>query len=58
MTRFAIALAATAVSALALAVSPAARAQEGKLVLYTSQPNTDAQQTIDAFKAKDRKSVV
>ncbi len=27
-------------------------AQEGKLVLYTSQPNTDAQQTIDAFKAK------
>lgn len=24
----------------------------GKLVLYTSQPNTDAQQTIDAFKAK------
>lgn len=52
MTRFAIALAATAVSALALAVSPAARAQEGKLVLYTSQPNTDAQQTIDAFKAK------
>jgi len=29
-----------------------ARAQEGKLVLYTSQPNQDAQQTIDAFKAK------
>src|SRR3954447_13486502 len=27
-------------------------APEGKLVLYTSQPNTDAQQTIDAFKAK------
>jgi iron(III) transport system substrate-binding protein len=27
-------------------------AQEGKLLLYTSQPNTDAQQTIDAFKAK------
>ncbi len=26
--------------------------QEGKLVLYTSQPNQDAQQTIDAFKAK------
>ncbi len=24
----------------------------GNLVLYTSQPNTDAQQTIDAFKAK------
>ena len=34
--------------------SPAAISQEvsGKLVLYTSQPNTDAQQTIDAFKAK------
>ena len=29
-----------------------ARAQDGKLVLYTSQPNQDAQQTIDAFKAK------
>jgi iron(III) transport system substrate-binding protein len=28
-----------------------ALAAEGKLVLYTSQPNTDAQQTIDAFKA-------
>ncbi len=27
-------------------------AQEGKLTLYTSQPNTDAQQTIDAFRAK------
>lgn len=26
-------------------------AQEGKLVIYTSQPQTDAQQTIDAFKA-------
>ena len=41
-------------SALALlALSPfAARAQEGKLVLYTSQPNQDAQQTLDAFKAK------
>lgn len=25
---------------------------EGKLVLYTSQPNTDAQQTMDAFTAK------
>jgi iron(III) transport system substrate-binding protein len=24
----------------------------GKLVLYTSQPNTDAQQTVDAFKSK------
>lgn len=28
------------------------RAQEGKLTLYTSQPNTDAQATVDAFKAK------
>ncbi len=32
-------------------VQPAS-AQEGKLLLYTSQPNTDAQATIDAFKAK------
>ncbi|MDR6873726.1 iron(III) transport system substrate-binding protein [Bosea sp. BE125] len=31
--------------------STTALAAEGKLVLYTSQPNTDAQQTIDAFKA-------
>ncbi|MBB3809970.1 ABC transporter substrate-binding protein [Pseudochelatococcus contaminans] len=39
----------------AVAVVPAAFAADnvsGKLVLYTSQPNTDAQQTIDAFKAK------
>jgi iron(III) transport system substrate-binding protein len=36
-----------------IAAAPAtALAQQGKLVLYTSQPNTDAQQTIDAFKAK------
>ncbi len=35
----------------ALAAHPAA-AQEGKLVLYTSQPNTDAQQTVDAFKKR------
>ena len=33
-------------------LASAAMAQEGKLVLYTSQPNTDAQQTIDAFKVK------
>jgi iron(III) transport system substrate-binding protein len=34
-------------------VAPAgAHAQQGRLVLYTSQPNQDAQQTIDAFKAK------
>jgi len=31
----------------------AANAAEGKLVLYTSQPNTDAQQTVDAFMAKN-----
>jgi iron(III) transport system substrate-binding protein len=30
-----------------------ALAAEGKLVLYTSQPNTDAQQTADAFMAKN-----
>jgi len=33
---------------LATALTPA-MAQEGRLVLYTSQPNTDAQQTADAF---------
>lgn len=40
---------------LSVALLPAvAQAQgiSGSLVLYTSQPNTDAQQTIDAFKAK------
>ena len=42
---------AASLAALAFATS-AASAAEGKLVLYTSQPNTDAQQTIDAFKAK------
>ncbi len=30
-----------------------AAAAEGKLMLYTSQPNTDAQQTADAFMAKN-----
>lgn len=30
-----------------------ASSAEGKLVLYTSQPNTDAQQTADAFMAKN-----
>ena len=39
-----------------LIVAPAvAHAQQGRLVLYTSQPNQDAQQTIDAFKAKHPK---
>lgn len=37
---------------MALAMGLPALAQEGKLLLYTSQPNTDAQATIDAFKAK------
>lgn len=36
---------------IAAGVSPAL-AVDGKLVLYTSQPNTDAQQTADAFMAK------
>lgn len=39
----------------AILAPAAAMAAEGKLVLYTSQPNTDAQQTIDAFKAKHPK---
>ena len=43
---------ATLALGLALPAIDAAVAIEGKLVLYTSQPNTDAQQTIDAFKAK------
>ncbi|GHC63833.1 ABC transporter substrate-binding protein [Limoniibacter endophyticus] len=37
-------------SAVLLASTALSQAQEGKLLLYTSQPNTDAQQTIDAFK--------
>ena len=44
--------------ALLAALLPAtvfAQEVSGKLVLYTSQPNTDAQQTIDAFKAKHPK---
>lgn len=40
----------SAVFALSLSLLGEAGAAEGKLVLYTSQPNTDAQQTIDAFK--------
>lgn len=43
------------VTALVAGAPAAALAAEGKLVLYTSQPNTDAQQTIDAFKAKHPK---
>ena len=43
----------TLIAALVIAagISPTL-AMEGKLVLYTSQPNTDAQQTADAFMAK------
>ncbi len=46
------AIAAALALGLALPAIDAAGAVEGKLVLYTSQPNTDAQQTIDAFRAK------
>ncbi|HEY8383598.1 MAG TPA: ABC transporter substrate-binding protein [Microvirga sp.] len=44
-------------SALVTLLPALASAQDvtGKLVLYTSQPNTDAQQTVDAFKAKHPK---
>ncbi|MBV7392728.1 ABC transporter substrate-binding protein [Mameliella sediminis] len=35
-----------------MATSAFAQDISGKLVLYTSQPNADAQQTVDAFKAK------
>ncbi|MDJ1160130.1 ABC transporter substrate-binding protein [Chelatococcus sp. SYSU_G07232] len=39
----------------ALPTATLAEDVSGKLVVYTSQPNTDAQQTIDAFKAKHPK---
>lgn len=49
----------TILSALLLAAGVAqAAAADGKLVLYTSQPNTDAQQTADAFMAKNPGIVV
>ena len=41
-----------AVMALCLTSSAIASDVSGKLVLYTSQPNADAQKTVDAFKAK------
>jgi iron(III) transport system substrate-binding protein len=41
-----------ATAALLAVFATTANAAEGRLVLYTSQPNTDAQQTADAFKAK------
>jgi iron(III) transport system substrate-binding protein len=40
------------VTLMSLLIAGPLAAQEGKLLLYTSQPNTDAQATIDAFKAK------
>lgn len=40
-----------AAALLALAASLPAEAVEGTLVLYTSQPNQDAQQTVDTFRA-------
>lgn len=49
----ALSVAALAVSALTLSPLSLAQADaaEGRLVLYTSQPNADAQQTVDAFMA-------
>jgi iron(III) transport system substrate-binding protein len=41
-----------AVSALLLSTVAVAADVSGKLVLYTSQPNADAQRTVDAFMAK------
>ncbi|MCP5150954.1 MAG: ABC transporter substrate-binding protein [Ectothiorhodospiraceae bacterium] len=43
--------ASVAAAVLALAAAPG-HTVEGKLVLYTSQPNQDAQQTVDAFRAR------
>ena len=42
-----------AVAALAMVVANAAQAASGKLVVYTSQPAKDAQQTVDAFAKKN-----
>ena len=42
----------TAAAALLLSSAAFAADVSGKLVLYTSQPNADAQQTVDAFQAK------
>ena len=41
-----------ALGAVAFALQPLSASAE-KLVLYTSQPNRDAQQTVDAFKAEN-----
>lgn len=43
---------AAAIAAIGLSAAAEAADVSGKLVLYTSQPNQDAQQTVDAFKAK------
>ena len=48
MKRLALSLVAAAV----IAGQAMAQDVSGKLVLYTSQPNQDAQATVDAFKAK------
>ena len=45
-------LAAAALAVLAAPASAQTADVSGKLVLYTSQPNADAQATVDAFKAK------
>ncbi|MEO0681773.1 MAG: ABC transporter substrate-binding protein [Pseudomonadota bacterium] len=45
-------LSALAAAAALVLSAPAAFAASGKLVLYTSQPNADAQATVDAFLAK------
>ncbi|MEM6441723.1 MAG: Fe(3+) ABC transporter substrate-binding protein, partial [Pseudomonadota bacterium] len=45
-------LAAAAVAIGSGALTAPAFAASGKLVLYTSQPNADAQATVDAFTAK------
>ena len=39
------------IAACLLLTTASAFAADGTLVLYTSQPNTDAQQTADAFMA-------
>ncbi len=51
-TRRTVLTGAAALAAAALAAPRVARGAEGRLLLYTSQPNTDAQQTLDAFRAR------
>lgn len=52
MKQVLIAALAAAFSSAALSTAAVAADVAGKLVIYTSQPNKDAQQTVDAFKAK------